>query len=220
MKSLSCMKHGKFCLDSVSASYSLFLLTGDESLEDLYALVELINTCYRSPLGWTNESSLIQGERINLEQVRDYIKSSEILILRRDANLSNGTSTSTSEPSSTVPILLGCVRTGPVSETVVGPLEEPVGYVGLLCSHPSYQGKGIGSFLVGAAEERCATFHGLNKMVMDVLDAREELIKWYEKKGYQRTNKLLSARPFIEGKGERMLKDCNFVLLEKQLRLQ
>ncbi|GJQ11251.1 hypothetical protein GpartN1_g3042.t1 [Galdieria partita] len=219
MRSLSYMVHGQLWLDCLSTQYSLFLLTEEESLEDLRALVDLINTCYRSPSCWTNESSLIKGERVNLEQVRDYIKSSELLVLKREGTNSNGSCTSSRNQSSTIPLLLGCVRTGPVSETVVGPLAEVAGYVGLLCSHPCCQGSGVGTFLIDAAEERCATFHKLNKMVMDVLDAREELIKWYEKKGYRRTESFVPARAFIEGKGELMLKDCNFILLEKKLGL-
>jgi len=219
MRPLSFMQHGRIEIDSLAAHYSLFLLTGDESRDDLLSLVELINTCYRSPSCWTNESDLIRGDRINLEQVQEYINSSEILVLKRDdVVVADGSSESVSVHSSgTVPSLVGCVRTGPVTETVVGALEEPAGYVGLLCSHPCSQGKGVGSFLIEAAEERCASAHGLRKMVMDVLDSREELIRWYEKKGYKRTNKLIPARPFIEAKGERMLKDCNFILLEKQL---
>ncbi|EME27332.1 acetyltransferase [Galdieria sulphuraria] len=220
MRLLSYMEHGHLWVDSFSTHYSLFLLTGDESLEDLCALVDLINICYRSPSCWTNESSLIQGERVNLEQVREYIKSSEILVLKRDGTGSNGSCNTVSDATSAAPTLLGCIRTGPVSETVVGPLAEPAGYVGLLCSHPFCQGKGIGSFLIKAAEERCANFHGLNKMVMDVLDAREELIQWYGKKGYHRTKNFVPARSFIEGKGELMLKDCNFILLEKKLDMK
>eukprot|EP00871_Galdieria_phlegrea_P005403 jgi/Galph1/5864/GphlegSOOS_G4488.1 len=178
-------------------TYYVYLLTENDSEEELEQLVDLVNTCYRSTQCWTNEASLIQGKRITLEQLKEYVKTSEMLILRAD--LSN--------PSVTGPILLGCVRTGPVENTEVG----------LLCSHPSSQGKGVGSFLIAAAEERCQKVHHFTTMVMNVLDARTELLKWYERKGYCLTESRIPARPFIEQKGEHMLQDCNFVLLKKLL---
>jgi ribosomal protein S18 acetylase RimI-like enzyme len=55
---------------------------------------------------------------------------------------------------------------------------------------PSAQGKGIGKKLLAAADEY-AKRQNCTSIYMTVITRREELIAWYESKGYQKTNRVV-----------------------------
>lgn len=172
------------------------------------SVLNLVNNSYRQPYNWTNESAIVSGHRITLSSLLHEMTTHEIwLLLSNDGDDDdNG--------------VRGCVKLGVVRETVVGPIESSrgkVGYIGMLAVDARWQGQGYGSWLLGWAERRLWEL-GEKVVVMDVIDCRRELIEWYERSGYRRTGKTVDARGFIEGKGEKLLRDCGFTLLEKVLR--
>jgi GNAT superfamily N-acetyltransferase len=62
-----------------------------------------------------------------------------------------------------------------------------------LCVDPDLQTEGLGRALIADAEDMAADAFGARTMEMTVIDAREELIAYYERRGYARTGEL---RPF------------------------
>jgi ribosomal protein S18 acetylase RimI-like enzyme len=74
----------------------------------------------------------------------------------------------------------------------------------------------MGRALLAAAED-FAKAHGASLMRMGVLNVRDALIAWYERRGYSRTG---NAEPYPYGDnrfGTPLRNDLEFVILEKQL---
>jgi GNAT superfamily N-acetyltransferase len=90
------------------------------------------------------------------------------------------------------------------------------GYFGMFAVRPGEQGRGAGSALLRAAEDRALTL-GLVAVEMTVISARTELIAYYERRGYVRTGE---RRPFPYGDerfGRPRSPDLEFVVLRKPL---
>jgi ribosomal protein S18 acetylase RimI-like enzyme len=79
----------------------------------------------------------------------------------------------------------------------------------MLCVLPTLQSAGLGRKLLDAAED-LARAHGIAVMEMTVIEGRDALIGWYERRGYAFTGE---RRPFP------VLRDppITFVVLEKPL---
>ena len=90
-----------------------------------------------------------------------------------------------------------------------GGKKASLAYLGMLCVEPGLQSSGLGRRLLDAAED-AACAEGIKAMEMTVIDSRDTLIAWYERRGYVRTGE---TRPFP------MLRDppITFVVLEKPL---
>ncbi len=139
---------------------------------DAPALRALIESGYRgdsSRRGWTSEADLLEGDRTTPEEIAAMIAAPEkrVLLAERDGALI-GTVTITD---------LGAGRA----------------YLGLLCVDPAVQAAGLGRALITRAEELAAGDFAARAMEMTVIDARAELIAYYERRGYTRTGEL---RPF------------------------
>jgi hypothetical protein len=65
-------------------------------------------------------------------------------------------------------------------------------YLGMLCVLPTLQSAGLGRKLLDAAED-LARAHGIAVMEMTVIEGRDALIGWYERRGYAFTEE---RRPF------------------------
>jgi len=161
---------------------------------DADSLLALVHSAYRGPSGregWTSEADLIDGPR-----------TTRALLV---ADLEN--------PAITVLVagdLLGCAA---VTLEAGGSTAS----FGLFAVRPGLQGGGVGSALLAASEDH-ACERGATVMEMLVIDRREELIAWYERRGYVRTGE---HRPFpygAEGVGEPRDDDFRFAVLAKDLR--
>lgn len=202
---------------------------------EVAAVVQLVNICYRGGRSWTDESALVDGLRVTPERLRCYASEAEILTVvvpaaaagkgsanvgRNDDGHGNGDGGGggggDDEGDSSPMALVGVVKHGWTDSTVVGPLDARAYYLGMLAVDPSWQSRGVGAALADRVEAMAAAA-GAPRVVMDVLDVRSELLTWYERRGYVRTGGGTPARPFIEEKGERLLVDCQFVVLEKRL---
>ncbi|KZV92434.1 GNAT family protein [Exidia glandulosa HHB12029] len=161
------------------------------SLEDIDAIVALVTSAYRgesSRAGWTTEADLIEGIRITPDMVSR--ERSRIILLERDGQL---------------------VACGHVTE------EDGAGYLGMFSVQPGLQGGGIGKLVLAEAERIVRVELGLMTMRMTVLDVREELLQFYERRGYARTGKF---KPFPYGDerhGVPLRDDLQFVVMEKSL---
>ena len=174
--------------------------------EDARAIVDLVNRAYRGDtgrLGWTTESDILDGQRVDEEGVLELI----------DAG-----------PGSRV--LLAIERAGPDGERVLGcvHIQKKVGktgeiscYLGMLTVDSRLQSAGIGSYLMNTAESYAAREFGARKMSMTVISIRQELIAWYKRRGYNLTSE---TKPFPYGDerfGRPLRFDLVFAVLEKPL---
>lgn len=162
----------------------------------LQALHDLVNSAYRgedSKEGWTTEADLLDGQRIDVQGLRELIEKPESVILIAE-----------DEEAEEV---LGCVHLAKQNNAC---------YLGMLTVAPQLQGQGIGKMLLEEAEA-LAQFWDCTHIFMTVISVRKELITWYEGKGFRLTGE---KKPFPYGDerfGVPKRQDLEFVLLEKKI---
>jgi len=160
---------------------------------DLEEIVELVNRAYRGREGWAIEVGVMEGQRISLESLREEMASKPEgmqLVWREDG------------------VLLATVW--------IEPQEEGVWYLGTLSVRPELQAKQLGRRVMEAAES-LAKERGAVRMRISVIQVRESLIAWYERRGYVRTGET-KAFPYGDERFGRPLRgDLFFVVLEKKL---
>ncbi len=158
------------------------------TLADAPALKALLEAAYRGDsarAGWNHEADILDDERIALGELEALLADPAVTIL-------------TSRDTDT---LTGCVA--------VTVKDNALAYLGMLCVSPLLQSAGIGRQLLDAAED-CARAQGIAAMEMTVIDSRDTLIAWYERRGYTRTGE---TRPFPVPRDP----PITFVVLEKPL---
>jgi ribosomal protein S18 acetylase RimI-like enzyme len=163
---------------------------------DLPDIVALTNWAYRGTgpqSSWTVESYL-QGERINEAALREDLTGhpgAQLLVWRDAAGE-----------------LLGHVWLEPVA--------DDAWYLGLLSVRPDRQDRKLGRTLLAAAED-LARARGVRRMRMRVINVRDTLIAWYERRGYALTGET-EPFPYEDDRFGRPLRDdlC-FVVLERAL---
>lgn len=187
-------------------AYKFQILQAGQS-ELIGKVVDLINECYRGRGNWTNEADIVSGLRTNRQALLSELSTMDVILA-----LPHGGSKDLDPP------VLGCVKTGIVSSTVVGPLYgEPAAYLGMLAVSADLQSRGLGTALVNEVEHRAKAVYNCRRIVLDVLDCRTQLIDWYLRAGFRHTRQTAHARSFMEKKGEELLVDCSFIVLEKHL---
>jgi ribosomal protein S18 acetylase RimI-like enzyme len=165
------------------------------SASDLPEVVQLTNLSFRGEVGWTLESKYIEGERISLKNLQENIadRPNALVLIWRDEE--DGT-------------LLGSVW--------LEPRKDGLWYMGLLAVRPERQGQQLGRRMLEASEEAIRQ-RGAKRIRISVVNVRQKLITWYERRGYVRTGEM---EPFPYGDervGRPLRDDLEFVILEKQL---
>lgn len=90
-------------------------------------------------------------------------------------------------------------------------------YFGMFAVSPALQGAGLGRTVIAEAERQARERWGVTEMHMTVITVREDLIAWYERRGYRRTGR---TTPFPYGDerfGIPQRDDLKFELLVKEL---
>jgi ribosomal protein S18 acetylase RimI-like enzyme len=165
---------------------------------DVPAVVALVTSAYRgesSRAGWTTEADLLDGERIDPDVLRADLQRSRSRVLLASAADANGG-------------LLACAHVAD---------EDGAGYFGMFAVRPDLQAGGVGKAVLAEAERIAAAEWQLPCMRMTVIDARESLIAFYERRGYHRTGEY---KPFPYGDarfGQPKRDDLRFIVLEKAL---
>ena len=162
---------------------------------DIDAIVALVESAYRgdaSRQGWTTEADFLDGRRTGDDDVAACIarERSRILLAERDG------------------AMLACAH---VAE------EDGAGYFGMFAVDPTRQGGGIGDAVLREAERVAREEWHLPVMRMTVIDVRDTLIAYYERRGYRRTG---ITKPFPYGDARFGLPtrdDLRFEILEKAL---
>jgi ribosomal protein S18 acetylase RimI-like enzyme len=162
---------------------------------DLPEVVELTNLAFRGDIGWTLETKYIEGQRTDQETLNAEMAANPdalLMIWRDDADRT----------------LLGSVW--------LEPGDKETWYMGLLAVRPEQQGRQLGRQMVEASEE-LARSRGGKKMRISVVNVREKLMRWYERRGYLRTGE---QKPFPYGDervGRPLRNDLHFVVMEKMI---
>jgi ribosomal protein S18 acetylase RimI-like enzyme len=162
---------------------------------DVPAIVALVESAYRGDVsrkGWTTEADFLDGQRVDVAGVTGIVVKADsvVMLAERDGEL------------------LACCH-----------IEKQGGacYFGMFSVRPGLQGSGIGRRMLDEAERFARTEWKSIKVEMTVISIRDELIAWYERRGYRRTGVF---KPFPYGDerfGIPKRDDLRFELLEKRL---
>jgi N-acetylglutamate synthase-like GNAT family acetyltransferase len=139
-------------------------------LNDTETITALVNSAYRgdsSKAGWTTEADLLGGQRTDTDKIREMISQDHIeLVLESNE-------------------IIGCVY---LKE------EKDALYFGMLTVRPTLQSRGTGKLLLNRVEE-IAKEMGHKRIRMTVINSRQELIEFYERRGFKWTGE---TEPFPE----------------------
>ncbi len=163
---------------------------------DLGSIVTLMNAAYRGrDGGWNSEADYIDGDRTTEIQLRTELSTRvrASLLVCRTPGLDG---------------LLGCVW--------LEPEDDGVWYLGSLTVDPREQNGGLGRKLLAASEEWVRR-NGGQAIRMTVVNVRDTLIGWYQRRGY-----ILTAErepfPYDDDRfGIPRRPDLEFVVLRKRL---
>ena len=167
----------------------------DARVADVAAIVALVESAYRgdaSRAGWTTEADLLDGQRVDVIGVSDIVTSRGCRILLAESGDE----------------LLACCHLEKQGSAC---------YFGMFSVKPTQQGGGIGQRMLLEAERLARDEWKCRKMEMTVITVRDELIAWYERRGYRRTG---MYKPFPYGDirfGIPKRDDLRFELLTKNL---
>jgi ribosomal protein S18 acetylase RimI-like enzyme len=162
---------------------------------DAEAIVALVESAYRgesSRAGWTTEADFLDGRRTGTDDVLAQIaRPQSVVLLAEQAGR-----------------LLACAHVA---------VEDGTGYFGMFSVAPGLQGGGIGKQVLAEAERIAREQFGQSTMRMTVIDIRDELIAFYERRGYRRTG-IFKPFPYGDARfGLPKRDDLRFELLEKPL---
>ncbi|MER5480720.1 GNAT family N-acetyltransferase [Streptomyces sp. NPDC002734] len=174
---------------------ALPLVFREATTQDVDALIDLVESAYRgdsSRAGWTTEADILDGQRTDAAAVREIVDhpSQRLLVAERDG------------------LLVACCQLEHRGDHA---------YFGMFAVRPGLQGGGVGRAVLTEAERRVRESWGATEMHMTVITVREELIAWYERRGYRRTGR---TSPFPYGDerfGLPRRDDLEFELLVKEL---
>ncbi|MFG3061422.1 GNAT family N-acetyltransferase [Streptomyces sp. NPDC048231] len=167
----------------------------DATDADVDTLVALIESAYRgdsSRAGWTTEADILEGQRTDPEGVLEVVKSpdSRLITVERDG------------------AVVACCQLEHRGDSA---------YFGMFAVSPALQGAGLGKVIIAEAERAARADWGVTQMQMTVISVREDLIAWYERRGYRRTGQM-SPFPYGDERfGVPQRDDLQFELLVKPL---
>lgn len=171
-------------------------LTYRDAVEsDVDVLVALIESAYRgdsSRGGWTTEADILEGQRTDPQGVLDVITTpgSRLMAVERDGEI------------------VACCQLEHRGEAA---------YFGMFAVRPGLQGAGLGRRIIAEAERVVREAWGVTQMHMTVISVREDLIAWYERRGYRRTGRMTPFPYGDERFGLPQRDDLAFELLVKDL---
>lgn len=163
--------------------------------DDVPQVVALVESAYRgdvSRAGWTTEADLLDGQRTDPEDVAGIVAdpAGRVVMVERDGSP------------------LACFQLEHRGDHA---------YFGMFAVRPDLQGGGVGRAALAEAERIARDEWGAADLRMTVIVQREELIAWYERRGYHRTGE---RKPFPYGNerfGRPRRDDLEFEVLSKAL---
>jgi ribosomal protein S18 acetylase RimI-like enzyme len=164
---------------------------------DAKRIADLVNAAYRSVSGrrgWTHEADLIAGERTRWKDVAAMIANTSTTVLVRRSDNSSA--------------VLACVAVemNGASRCTIS----------MLAVAPELQAAGLGRDLLADAEQFAAD-RGVTSAKITVVEQRETLIAWYERRGYRQTGSHEAFPYNTDSVGTPLRDDLRFVILEKTI---
>ena len=183
--------------------------------DDIGALEQLLNRCYRETAGWTNEADLVGGIRITQAELASIIENPKHYLF-----VYPKTTTGTRDGNETGE-LLGCIAVDIKDDADSNKddqntsADKDKAYIGMFAVHPELQGCGVGNVILQAAET-FATRHLADngqpsRLTMSILSHRPELLAYYQRRGYQLNG---NKMPFPDDGNNGEPKRQDLVLLE------
>lgn len=182
------------------------------ALADRDAIIALVTSAYRgdaSRAGWTTEADLLDGPRVAPEVLEhDLTRARSVVVIAERDEVPDTAAAPEPGVLVTVRRMVACAH---VCD------DHGAGYFGMFAVDPTRQGGGVGDAVLRECERIARDDWQLPVMKMTVIDVRDELIAWYERRGYRRTGVL---KPFPYGDerfGQPKRDDLRFEVLEKSL---
>jgi ribosomal protein S18 acetylase RimI-like enzyme len=144
-------------------------LASSDEAPQIAALIERAYRGEESKTGWTSEADLLTGPRTSVD---------EIAAIMRD------------------PLARFLVATDGGKDLAACALirnEQASGYFGMFAVRPDIQGGGLGKTMLEAAERQIKELWRIDTVYMTVINLRQDLIAYYERRGYKRTGE---RKPF------------------------
>ena len=185
---------------------------------DIDALEQLLNRCYRQAEGWTNEADLIGGIRTTKDELLAVIADPKHYVFIYPKT------TTDERDSEETGELLGCIAVDIKDDTDTNQhAGNKKAYIGMFAVLPELQGLGVGHQILQAAETFAQRHLQSNtskstqnpvRLTMSILSHRPELLAYYQRRGYQLNG---NSMPFpIDGNnGEPKRQDLELLELEK-----
>lgn len=168
---------------------------------DIPNLVALMDRCYRSNEGWTNEANLISGIRTTADEMQKTLENANIYLFVFENPDQKGE-------------ILGCISVD------FSPIDDkPTAYIGTFAVVPELQGKGIGNVMLSAVEtfaQRHAKAKHLTHLSMSIVSHRPELLAYYQRRGYVLTGETIPF-PTDGNNGEPKRDDLVLNFLQKPI---
>lgn len=161
-------------------------------LADTERVTHLVNRAYRpgsGAAGWTHESRIITGDRIDIGQVSSKIQQAGSFVLVGMAGNE----------------LVACIHIE---------MHLKTSHFGMLAVDPDYQSRGTGKQMLAFAEEYTALHISVERFTISVISSRIELVEFYQRRGYRKTG-LPSLYPLTLGIGNPIQHDLTVETLEK-----
>jgi ribosomal protein S18 acetylase RimI-like enzyme len=155
--------------------------------------VALVNSAYRGESGkqgWTTESDLLDGQRIDESMFMEMLGQGVILLFGDEES--------------------------PVGSAFVE-LQGDAAYIGMVTVSPLKQSQGFGKQILQIAEDFAVKKWAVEYAKMSVISKRTELLAYYERRGYVKTGE---TAPFPYGQekfGIPKHDDLEFVIVKKRL---
>lgn len=201
-------KNKKTDNDTADKAARVFLRQADAN--DVSALEQLLNLCYRQDEGWTNEADLVGGIRTTADELAGVIANPKHYVFvypQTDTGERGGKE---------IGELLGCIAVDIKVETGADKKSHSnKAYIGMFAVHPKLQGAGIGNVILQAAEtfadRHLKSNNQPTRLTMSILSHRPELLAYYQRRGYQLNG---NSMPFpVDGNNGEPKRD-DLVLLE------
>ncbi len=178
--------------------------------DDIGALEQLLNCCYRETAGWTNEADLVGGIRITPEELASTITNpTHYLFVYPKTTTGERDSEETGE-------ILGCIAVDIKTDAA----SNKKAYIGMFAVHPVLQGQGVGNVILQAAEtfadRHLQSQNQPSRLTMSILSHRPELLAYYQRRGYQLNGNKMPF-PNDGNNGEPKRTDLELLELEKRV---
>jgi ribosomal protein S18 acetylase RimI-like enzyme len=157
---------------------------------EVHALIERSYRGAVAATGWTNESELLEGPRSTLDEVSGIIADPQSRFVLAIAN-------------------------GELIASALIRKAKDGAYFGMFAVDPKLQQAGIGKMHIARCEADARRLWNARFLRLTVISLRDELIAWYERRGFVRTGEH-EPFPFDEAPGA-LRTDFDLVVLQKPL---